>query len=86
MSPLGRLDLKYTLLQLEHGDINGTTAKIIDGDNWEVSTIKTVGQSSGCRLIDDKEDIETSNLTCIFGGLPLSVIEVRWDCNGGAAE
>ena len=83
---IGRLDLEYTFLHLKHGDIEGTTTEIIDGNNWWVSMIKTVCQSSGCRLIDDMEDIKTSNLTCIFGGLLLSIIEVHQDCDNGAAE
>ena len=80
------LDLKYTLLHLKHGDIKGTTAEIIDGDNWWVISIKTIGQSGSCGLIDDTEVIVTGNLTCVFDGFLLSVIEVRWDSDDGVAE
>jgi len=43
---VGRLDLEDTLLDFEDGDIEGTTAKIVDGNNLVVVLLKTVGEGA----------------------------------------
>lgn len=38
--------------------------------------VQPIGNGSGCRLIDDTENIEARDGTSILGGLALGVIEV----------
>src|SRR5260221_9349139 len=38
----------------------------------------TVCQSGSSRLIDNPQNIETSNGSCIFCSLALSIVEIRW--------
>lgn len=83
---VGGLDLEDTVLDLENGDIESTTAKIVDSDNAVSLLLKTVGESSGSGLVDDTENVEASNLTSILGGLTLGVVEVSGDGNNGVLD
>ena len=78
---VGRLNLENTLLDLQNGDIEGTTTKIVDGDNTVSLLLQTVGKSGSSGLVDDTENIETSNLTSVLGGLTLGVVEVGRNSN-----
>ena len=78
---VGRLNLENTLLDLQNGDIEGTTTKIIDGDNTVSLLLQTVGKSGSSGLVDDTKDVETSNLTSVLGGLTLGVVEVGRNSN-----
>jgi hypothetical protein len=66
---VGGLYFEDALLHLKDGDIEGTAAKIVDGDDAGVVAIETVGKGSGCGFVDDTEDFEASNFTGIFGSL-----------------
>ncbi len=83
---VGRLDLKDTVLDLQDGDIEGTTAKIVDSDNAVSLLLKTVGQSSSGRLVDDTKNVQTGNLTSILGALTLSIVEVGRDSDDGVLD
>ena len=41
--------------------------------------VQTIGQSSSCGLIDHTQDIQTCNLTCIFGSLKSQKYIRYWD-------
>ena len=43
--------------------------------------IHAICQCSSCRLVDNSLYIQSGNLTCIFCGLALRVIEICWDRN-----
>ena len=50
---------------------------IVDDDlRFPILRVETVRDSSGGRLVDDTEDIETSNSTSILGSLMLNVVDV----------
>ena len=72
------LDLEDTLLDGQEGDIEGTTTQVEDKDVALTLglLVKTVGDGSGSRLVDDTEDVEASNETGILGSLTLRVVEV----------
>lgn len=73
-----RLDLEDTLLNGQERDIEGTTTEIEDEDVALTLDllVKTVGDGSGSRLVDDSENVEASNETGILGSLTLRVVEV----------
>ena len=72
------LDLEDTFLNGQERDIESSSTKIEDEDIAFSShlLVKTVGDSSGSRFVDDTKDIEARNDTRILGGLTLSVVEV----------
>ena len=76
---VGGLDLENTLGDLKDGDIKGTTAKIVDGDDTVGLLLKTIGKGSSGRLVHDTENVETGNLASVLGGLTLGVVEVGRD-------
>jgi hypothetical protein len=82
------LDLEDTILNGEEGDIESSSSKIED-ENIALTRsllVETVGDSSGSWLVDDTEDVETSDETGILGSLTLRVVEVGWYSNDGIAD
>merc|ERR1711899_391756 len=78
----GGLDLKDALLNGQDGHIKGATSEIED-ENVTLSgsflLVQTIGDGGSGGLVDDTENIETSDDTRVLGGLSLRVIEVGWD-------
>ena len=83
---VGGLDLEHTLLHLQNGDIEGTTTEIVDSDDGVVGAVETVSEGGGGGLVDDTENVQTSDGTRILRRLPLRVVEVRRDSNDRMAE
>ena len=79
---------------LEHAVLNGqkrnverAPAKIIDEDlRLSALLVETVGDGSSGGLVDDTENVETSNLAGILRCLTLGVVEVGGDSDNGVAE
>ena len=70
-------DLKDTVVDREEGNIKGTTTEIVYDDlGFALLLVKTVSDSSGSRLVDDTEDVETGDRSGILCCLALCVIEV----------
>lgn len=74
----GGLDREDLTLNAKEGDIESTTTQVEDED---VSLllgllVKTVGNSGSGRLVDDTEDLKTSNGTGVLGSETLRVVEV----------
>jgi hypothetical protein len=72
-------------LHLQDGDIEGSTAKIIDSDDRIICTIETVCKGSSGRLVDYSKDFKTSNLARVLSCLPLRIIEVCRNSDDGMA-
>lgn len=80
---VGGLDLEHAVLDLEDGDIESSTTKIIDSNDGVLGLVQTIGKSSGSGLVHHTEDVQTSDLTGILGGLTLGVVEVGRDGDNG---
>lgn len=80
---VGGLDLKDTLLDLQNGDIESATTKIVDGDHTVSLLLEAVGKGGSSGLVNNTENVQTGNLTGILGGLTLGVVEVSGDGNDG---
>lgn len=80
---VGGLDLEDTALDLKDGDIESTTAKIVNSNHAVALLLKTVSEGSSSRLVDNTEDVQTRNLTGVLGGLSLLVVEVCWNSDDG---
>ena len=57
--------------------------KVIDGDRPLRLVLKSVGQRSGGRLIDDAQHLQPGNEAGIFGGLPLTVVKIGGNRDDG---
>src|SRR3954454_20329307 len=78
---VGGLDFDYAFPDFEDGDIERTAAKVVDRDRLVFAFVETIGKR-GCRgLVDNALYFESGNLSCIFGCLPLRIIEVRRNGN-----
>ena len=82
---VGGLHLENTLLHLQNGDIESTTTEIVDSDYGAVCTVQTISKGSSRGLVDDTQDVKASNLTGVFCGLALGVIEVCRDSDDSVA-
>ena len=82
------LDLEDTLLNGQEGDIESSSTKIED-ENVALTLdllVKTVRNGSGSWLVDDSENVETSNQTGILSGLTLSIVEIGGDSDDGIGD
>lgn len=78
----GSQDFEYTVFNGKKRDIESSSSEIVDNDlafTFACLSVKAVGDSCGCGLVDDTEDVETSDDTGILCCLTLSVVEVGWD-------
>ena len=80
----GSLDLEDALLDGQERHIEGSSTEI-ENENVLLGaglTVKTVSNGSGSGLVDDTENIETSDSTGILGSKTLRVVEVSRDATG----
>lgn len=85
----GGLDGEDTTLDVQERHIEGTATEIVDENVTffvGFSGSKTVGDGSRSRLVDDTEDIETCNGTCVLCGLTLVVVEISRDSDDGLGD
>ena len=79
------LNLENSIIDAENGDIKSTTSKVEDEDivltRFSLLVVEAIGNGSSCWLINNPHDIEASNNSSIFGGLPLRIVEVGWNCD-----
>jgi len=80
---ISSFDFEDTFFNGKERNIKSTTTKI---ENEDVSfffalSIKTIGDSCSSWFIDNSENIDSGNSSCILSGLSLGIIEISWDCN-----
>ncbi len=74
---VGGFNFDNASADFENRNVERSAAEVVDGDGLVFSFVETVGES-GCRgLVDDALHFEAGNLSGIFGGLALRVVEVR---------
>jgi hypothetical protein len=72
----GRENFEDTVVDREERDIERSSSEIVDDDGaFTSSLVESVGDGGGGGLVDDTENVETSDRTSILGGLTLSVVE-----------
>lgn len=83
-----RLDFEDSVFDGEDRDIESSTSKIEDKDiTFSLSLlIKSVSDSCGSGLIDDTENVQSSDGSGVLGSLTLGIVEVSWDSNNGILE
>ena len=78
--------LEDTVVNCEDRDIKGATTEIEDNNVLLVLLVKTVGDSSSGRLVDNTEDLESSDRSSVLSSLSLGVIEVSGHGNNGILD
>lgn len=78
---IGSFDFENTFINSKDGNIKGSTSKIKNKNVLFIFDffVKTISHSSGCWLIENSLDSKSSNLTSIFGGLSLGIVEISRD-------
>lgn len=74
---------------MEEGDIESTATQVVDEDISllvGLARAETVGNGGGSGLVNDTENVKSSNGTGVFGGLTLVVVEVSWDSDDGLGD
>ena len=76
--PCGRPHFKDAILDGQHGDIKGASAKVEDQHVVLPVTflVEAVGNRGSCRLVDDPENGETGDDAGILRCLSLAVVEI----------
>ncbi|GIX61526.1 NAD-specific glutamate dehydrogenase [Babesia caballi] len=77
-------DLEDTGVEHEHRDIESTTSEIVHQDvRLDSGPVNTVRNGGGGGLVDDTDDLQTSDGTRVLGRLTLGVVEVRRHSDDG---
>ncbi|EHK58756.1 putative NAD-specific glutamate dehydrogenase [Mesorhizobium alhagi CCNWXJ12-2] len=83
---IGRLHLEDAVADLEHGNVEGAAAKIIDGDGLAFLLVEAVGERGRGRLVDDAQHFQSGDLAGILGGLTLGVVEIGGNGDDGLRD
>ena len=73
---VGRLDLEHAVADLQHGDVEGAAAQVVDRDLLVLLLVQAVGQRGGGGLVDDAQHFQPGNAPGVLGGLALGVVEI----------
>ena len=73
---VGRLHLEHAFGELEHRDVVGAAAQVVDRHLLFLLLVQPVRQRRGGRLVDDAHDVEADDVAGVANGLPLPVVEV----------
>ena len=74
---VGGLDLDHTIGDLQQRHVERATTEVEDQDGlFLLDLFQAVGQGRRGRLVDDPQDVQTRDLTGLFGRLALAVVEV----------
>jgi hypothetical protein len=80
---VGGLDLDHALADLEHGDVEGAAAEVVDRDRLVLLLVEAVGQCGRGGLVHDALHVQARDLAGVLGGLALRVVEVGGDGDDG---
>jgi len=72
-------DLEHSLIDLENRHVERTSSQIEHENVLLTFLIQTIRDSRGGGLIQDPDDIETSDGPSVSGRLSLAISKVRWD-------
>ncbi len=83
VSPAVGLHLKDAVFNGQDGHIKGASAQVKDQDValWSFAFVKAVGNGCRCGLVDDSQDIQSSDYSSVFSRLSLGVIEIGRNCD-----
>ncbi len=76
---VGRLHLEHAVADLEHGNIEGAAAEVVDRDGLAFLLVEAVGERRRRRLVDDAQHLEPGDLAGVLGRLALGVVEIGRD-------
>ena len=80
---VGGFHFEQAVVDFQNGHVERSAAKVIHRDGVGVFLVQTIGQSGGCRFVDDAQHFKAGNLAGVLGGLTLSVIEIGRDGDDG---
>src|ERR1700719_23998 len=72
--------------KFQDGDVEGATAKIVNGNVAALRFVQAVSERRGGGLIDEAQNFEAGDAAGVFGGLTLGIVEVRGNGDDGAID
>ena len=76
----GRLDLEDAVRKLEHRNVEGAAAEVVDRDGLRAPPlVDAIGERRRGGLVDDAQHLEAGDASGVLGRLALRVVEVRRD-------
>src|SRR5439155_26996917 len=73
---IGGSDFKDTVAQFQNRNVEGSTAQVEDRDFFIFLLVQSIRQRCRGRFVDNAQNIQAGDATCVFGSLPLAVVEI----------
>src|SRR5882724_6591178 len=83
---IGGLHLEDTVADFQDGDVERSTAEVVDGNFFVFFLVETIGEGRSGGLVDDAEDFEPGDAAGVLGGLALGVVEISWHGDDGLGD
>ena len=83
---VGGAHFENALVQFENRNIESTTAEIEYRNTLVALVVQSIGQCSRGRLVDNSENFQTGNATCVLCCLALGVIEIGGHRDNGFVD
>ena len=81
-----RLHFEDAVADFENGNIEGAATKVINGDDFAILLVETIGKGGSRRLVDDAEHFEARDLARVLRRLTLGVVKVGGDGDDGLGD
>src|SRR5258706_12674533 len=69
--------LENAITYIENGNIESTATKVVNGNNFIFLFIKSICERRSSWLINDAQNFKPCDLSSIFGGVALRIVEIR---------
>ena len=79
-------DFNKFIADFQDRHVERPTTKVEDTDFFFFLFVQTIRQSGGSRFVNDPRNIQARNLSRVFRGLALSVVEVGRHCDHGLVD
>ena len=74
-------NFKHSISNFQHRHVKGAASKVEHENAFIAFFVEAVGQRSGCGLVNDAQDFQACDLSGVFCGLALGIVEISGNGN-----
>ena len=82
----GGEDLEHATAHAQNRNIKGAATQVVNRIHAFTGIVQTISNGGSSGFVDQAQHIQARHLRCVFGGLALRVIKVRWHGDDRAVD